>query len=324
MNRHGILIGFLVLLLTVIGARGEEPPRSRTFFLTYEAAITELAPGTTVRIWLPVPPSDGDQQVTLYEEHRPGNGSSGKETTYGNTVLYVEAKAGEDGRVECSRRYKVTRRQVLEDTKTELTREEVNLYLKPNATVPLDGKPLTLLAGKELPEPPVERGRALFDVVNGHMRYSKEGTGWGRGDAVWACEKGYGNCTDFHSLFMSLARAKNLPTRFEIGFALPEKRGEGEVTGYHCWAKFSPGGKGWVPVDISEANKDPKHKDDYFGRLTPDRVMFSTGRDLVLVPKQDGPPINFFVYPYAEVDGKPWPAEKITLRCRYEDWAGNK
>jgi hypothetical protein len=33
-------------------------------------------------------------------------------------------------------------------------------------------------------------------------------------------------------------------------------------------------------------------------------VELSKGRDLVLTPKQQGDPLNYFVYPYAEVDGK--------------------
>ena len=100
---------------------------------------------------------------------------------------------------------------------------------------------------------------------------------------------------------------------------LPEKRGSGEIAGYHCWAKFKPQGKGWVPVDISEANKNPKLKDYYFGNLTENRLTFSTGRDLSLTPKQDGPPLNFFVYPYVEVGGKPYPADKVGRRFSFED-----
>jgi hypothetical protein len=57
----------------------------------------------------------------------------------------------------------------------------------------------------------------------------------------------------------------------------------------------------------------------YFGNLTADRVALSIGRDLTLVPKQDGPPLNFFVYPYAEVDGKPLAAEKIKRKVSFED-----
>jgi transglutaminase-like putative cysteine protease len=150
------------------------------------------------------------------------------------------------------------------------------------------------------------------------MKYSKEGTGWGRGDSVWACDSRYGNCTDFHSLFMSLARAKEIPARFEIGFMLPNDKPEGAVTGYHCWAYFFANER-WVPVDISEADKNPSLREYYFGNLTANRVTFSTGRDIVLTPPQTGDPINFFVYPYVEVHGKPLPPEGLKVRFSYND-----
>jgi transglutaminase-like putative cysteine protease len=204
----------------------------------------------------------------------------------------------------------------------ELSKEDagrIARFLQPDAKVPTDGRPLELIKGKKLPTDQEAAARVLYDVVNGHMRYSKEGTGWGRGDAAWACDSRYGNCTDFHSLFIALARSEKIPARFEIGFGLPEKRGSGDVAGYHCWAKFKPEGKGWVPVDISEANKNPKMKDYYFGNLTEDRVTFSTGRQITLAPKQDGPPLNFFVYPYVEVGGKPYPADKVKRKFGYED-----
>jgi transglutaminase-like putative cysteine protease len=151
------------------------------------------------------------------------------------------------------------------------------------------------------------------------MRYSKEGTGWGRGDAVWACENGHGNCSDFHSLFIALARASKIPAKFEIGFPLPPRRGAGAIVGYHCWAFFRPEGKGWMPVDISEANKDPQRRDYYFGNLTEDRVAFSTGRDFNLVPRQAGPPLNFFIDPYVEVDSKPYPRTLIQTKYSFKD-----
>jgi transglutaminase-like putative cysteine protease len=83
----------------------------------------------------------------------------------------------------------------------------VDLFLKPDAKVPIDAKPLSLLEGKKLPGEQLQLARLLYDVVNNHMRYSKEGTGWGQGDAVWACDNKYGNCSDFHSLFISLSRS---------------------------------------------------------------------------------------------------------------------
>ncbi len=69
----------------------------------------------------------------------------------------------------------------------------------------------------------------MYDVVDEHMKYRKDGEGWGRGDAVWACDSKFGNCTDFHSLFISMARGNKIPSKFEMGFSIPAKRGAGLI-----------------------------------------------------------------------------------------------
>jgi hypothetical protein len=38
------------------------------------------------------------------------------------------------------------------------------------------------------------------------------------------------------------------------------------------------------------------------------RVFFTFGRDIRLSPLQKGGPLNYFIYPYAELDGKPFSA----------------
>jgi hypothetical protein len=53
--------------------------------------------------------------------------------------------------------------------------------------------------------------------------------------------------------------------------------------------------------------------------LTADRVTFSTGRDLTLEPKQNAGPLNFFVYPYVEVDGKAYPQVKIARKFSFKE-----
>jgi transglutaminase-like putative cysteine protease len=182
---------------------------------------------------------------------------------------------------------------------------------------------MRLLADREMPTDSLAQSRVMYDVVVDHMEYRKDKPGWGRGDASWAAESGYGNCTDFHSLFISLARNEHIPATFEIGFPIPPQRGSGDVAGYHCWAKFKPAGHGWVPVDVSEARRNPDKRDYFFGHLCENRIAFSTGRDLILVPKQDGPPVNFFVYPYVEVNGAPYPAERIKQNFTYQDLPTN-
>lgn len=44
--------------------------------------------------------------------------------------------------------------------------------------------------------------------------------------------------------------------------------------------------------------------------------MFSEGRDLELVRAQ---PLNFLVYPYSEVGGKPLAAGNVELQFAFED-----
>jgi hypothetical protein len=295
-----------------------EPAKVREFNFRYEATITGLKPGQTARVWLPVPASNEDQKVEIVKRELPAEGKIDKEAKYGNEILYVEAPAGDDGKVMLAMTYRVKRLEVRGES-AKVTDAERELFLQPDKLVPIGGKPTTLLDGKKLPEDPLMKARLFYDIVNMHMKYSKEGTGWGRGDAEWACDSRFGNCSDFHSLFISLARTHKMPAKFEIGFPLPVKHGKGEIPGYHCWAKFSPDGQKWVAVDISEANKDPSMAEYYFGNLTADRVALSVGRDLTLVPKQAGPPLNFFVYPYAEVEGKPVAGENIKRNVSYED-----
>lgn len=309
----------VLVLLPCLTPEKAEAPRSRTFLFTYAGSVTGLKPGERARVWLPKPPSNDYQDAAVESKDLPAGAKAEREPTLGNDMWYFEAPAGADGTIPFRVTYKITRREVRGDGKVTENESQLARLLQPTPLVPTDGKPLELLKDKPVPQDQLAAGKLFYDLVNNHMRYSKEGTGWGRGDAVWACQSGYGNCTDFHSLFMSLARSRQIPAKFEIGFPLPPKRGEGEIPGYHCWAWFRPKGKGWVPVDISEANKsmDPKLRAYYFGNLTEDRVVFTTGRDLDLAPRQAGKPLNFFVYPYVEVDGKPY--EKVTRKFMFED-----
>lgn len=305
----------------VAADQAEQTIDSRAFLFTYSAKVTGLEPGQEARIWLPVATTNDDQVVTVVKQSPEGKIT--KESKYGNSIYYLQAKAGVDGSLPVSITYRVNRREVRGDANAgTISRAEAELFLKPDAKVPVAGKPLMLLVDKSLPSNQFQLGRSLYETVNEHMVYSKDQPGWGTGDAEWACDSRFGNCTDFHSLFISLSRVKGMPAKFEMGFSIPEEVGAGEVKGYHCWAKFNPEGKGWVPVDISEADKHPEMSEYYFGNLTADRVAFTVGRDITLEPRQDGPPLNFFIYPYVEVDGKAYPTEKVERAFSYEDLSG--
>ena len=164
---------------------------------------------------------------------------------------------------------------------------------------------------------PLRKARKLYDHVVSTVRYDKSGTGWGRGDAQYACDVRVGNCTDFHSLFIAEARSLHVPARFIMGVPLPEDRTEGTIPGYHCWAEFYVEGRGWLPVDCSEASKFPEKKDTLFCALDAHRVAFTLGRDIRL-PNADGGPLNYAIYPYVEIDGKPHSDIKTTFSFKDE------
>jgi uncharacterized protein (TIGR03000 family) len=302
--------------------------RTRSFLFTYAGAVKELAPGTPARVWIPMATTNGQQDVAIASQTIPGTVQIAQDRTYRNTILSFEGKANDQGVIPFEVTYRVDRKEVRTDAVGHLfvkpaPGDKIDRYLRPDAKVPVTGKPLELLSAqlrdKDLPDDPFAAARVLYDVVNRYMTYKKEGTGWGQGDVLWACDSKYGNCSDFHSLFISMARGNGIASKFEMGFPLPPKHGSGAVGGYHCWAWFLAGDKGWVPVDISEANQHPERTDYCFGNLCENRVSFSVGRDIDLEPRQSGPPLNFFIYPYVEVNGKSYPAEKVQRSFSFKD-----
>lgn len=297
-------------------------PAKRHFEFVYSGVITDLPKDATVRAWIPLPPSNQEQRVVRKVTEIPGKARETQETVHGNRMLFVEFQAKSANELPFRLEYDVTRNELnslASKGGERLTSEQKRIYSAPNRLVPIDGKPASLLDGSELPKDPIESGRFLYDLVENYMSYDKSNPGFGQGDVLWACDSKTGNCTDFHSLFISLARNQQIPAFFEIGFPLPVERGQGKVGGYHCWAKYYAKDHGWVPVDISEADKHPDLREYYFGNLSENRMAFSKGRDIDLEPKQSGESLNYFVFPHVEVDGKLWPRAKIKMEFQYRD-----
>lgn len=318
-----ILCGLALIPILAFVAReptSEALPRSRTFVLTYRATVRHLPEGAkALDLWLPLPRTDRNQTIHRLAVDAPGPLTIGRETRFGNHCFHIRVEAPE-APVAVTLTVEATRK---EDTGGDLvlSDEERSLSLRDEPLVPLDGpvRQLALEATGGLTTD-AEKARAVYEKVVGMMRYDKGGTGWGRGDALFACDAKRGNCTDFHALVIGMARSVGIPARFAIGLPLPEERGSGEIPGYHCWAELYIDGRGWVPVDASEASRHPARRDYFFGHHDENRLEFSRGRDLRLVPPQQGPPLNFFVYPYAEVDGRPH--EAIDRKFLFRDLGG--
>jgi hypothetical protein len=86
--------------------------------------------------------------------------------------------------------------------------------IAPDSLIPTDGKIKALaveVTGSQ--SGTVAKAKAAYDYLFTNMRYDKTGSGWGRGDAVWACDAKRGNCTDFHSPFIGMLRADGTKTK---------------------------------------------------------------------------------------------------------------
>ncbi|HVN21917.1 MAG TPA: transglutaminase domain-containing protein [Dongiaceae bacterium] len=302
-------------------------PPSRSIRFTYRFSVQDIPQGTKrVRVWVPVAQTDQHQTVRLLGVQAPVKTRMTQEPEYGNHMMYAEIANPAPGKAEFSIEYKVTRREYSRGDYAHLKRTDqqpalvpasMNRLVEPDSLIPTDGRIKELavkVTGSEAGT--VAKARAAYEYLFTTMRYDKTGSGWGRGDAVWACDAKRGNCTDFHSPFIGMLRADQIPARFDIGFPLPEDKDKGEIAGYHCWAEFYAAKTGWIPVDISEAWKAKEKHEYFFGSVDANRVQVSTGRDITLSPEQDGPALNYFVYPYVEVDGKPY--DKIEKHFSFE------
>src|SRR6266567_3461581 len=299
---------------------------SRHFTFHYDFTVKNLPPGKKVRIWIPVAQSDAYQEVKVVSVHGSMPLEKARESRFGNEIYYVETLRAAPADLHFKIEYDAMRHERVALNPTPhvvaaaLTNKEKQEDLQPDALVPITGLPADLAVKATLGKTqPLDKARAIYDYVFTTMKYDKTGTGWGRGDVLYVCDARKGNCTDFHSLFIAMARSQGIPARFEIGFPLPPDKHSSEIAGYHCWAEFFNPQNGWIPVDISEAWKHPEKKDYFFGAHDDNRVQFSIGRDLRLSPPQQGDPLNYFVYPYVEIGGKEH--QNIALEFSFADFA---
>ncbi|MHC4637018.1 MAG: transglutaminase-like domain-containing protein [Planctomycetota bacterium] len=278
-------------LLGVIKGRDE-------FEFLYRATLPEIT--ETGHMWIPLPRTDPFQTVEVKSIKAPGQREILQDREHGNSVLFLTLDPQDSGKT-IEIRSKIHR---LEKAVYASQTPAPKQYLNPERLVPA-GEKFRSIAEKvvEGKKGDLVRARALYDHVIDRMRYMKHGSGWGKGDAVYACDARTGNCTDFHSYFIALCRAVGIPARFAIGAAIPSERNEGGIDGYHCWAEFYTDGR-WWPVDISEGDKCSALSTYYFGHHPANRVELSRGRDLVLEPGPASGPINFLAYPVLEISRK--------------------
>jgi hypothetical protein len=324
-------LSLMMAVFLLIGSAQAQTPRQRLFSFEYSATVHDVpADAGKVDLWLPVPHNDPYQKITGLRVDSPVSYKI-QSAQYGNRMLHLIVSEPKQSVLTVAVRFTAVRYEhlntaLLDGDGTAAVKQEkasdpdLARWLQPDRLVPLDDKIRAWareVVAQAQAKTDLEKARAIYNHVVATVKYDKSGQGWGRGDIYYACDARRGNCTDFHAIFIGYCRALGIPARFSIGFPLPRERGEGQISGYHCWAECFIRGIGWIPVDAFEAAKDPSRRKYFFGAHDENRIEFTRGRDLTLTPKQSAEPINYFIYPYAEIDGRTHTA--IDKTFRYQD-----
>ena len=229
---------FFAVILVFQGVPTALADGSRTFTYKYDVEVGPVPEGEgPVEVFIPIARADSHQEILSREVTASIPGEVKAEDQYGNLFWRGRVEKSDGKPIHVSATYAV-RRHVFKNEligkvkRTEMTvREKVDhaLFLGPNERVPVSGELVTRMAKEIAPGEtnPAVVARAIFVYVVDTMEYKKGGKGWGNGDTHWACSERYGNCTDFHALFISLARVRGIPAKFAIGSAVPEGKSQG-------------------------------------------------------------------------------------------------
>ena len=330
------LVALAGAIVACRGGGGSAPrpalPTLTTQF-TVTATIPALRPDTRqLDVWVPLPSDSEWQTVHDVYVDSPVPYKITRETQFGNRMVYLHAdkpRSAFSVIVRCAVARKTV--QVLTPGSAPQNVTDTDVFgrtprlLAADKRVPIGGY-YGDIAHRVTAQKTgaVDKMRAIFEHTVASMQYDykKESPHLGEGDVAFVCDYKKGNCSDLHSYMISLARSEGIPAILEFGFPItgipladpiPQ---EGSIGGYHCWMWFQTPRHGWIPLDAADARrwldaKRPEVKEKLFGSLVLERaaVAFSRGRDLTLVPAQKGPPLNYFIYPYAEADGSPTPAK---------------
>lgn len=287
-------------LLAVSAAPATAGAPARKFDLAWTIQVDKIPDGAkSAVVWVAIPQELPEQDVADLKLDPAYRWKIVEDPTFHNRVAEVTVP-DPPASFTIDLHAKVTRRPVDAPRKAKLDAKQRELYLRKEALVSLSPRMHAIADSVG------NSSRARYDYVLATMDYDKTVPGWGNGDSERACDVRKGNCTDFHSLFMSLSRAEGVPAVFEMGYPTTAEGETNKVGGYHCWAWFYDDAAGaWVPVDISEADKHPEKAEYFYGHLDADRITFSRGRDVTL-PGMKGSPLNYLPCgAYVEVDGAP-------------------
>jgi len=312
----------LFLLLALLIFSGTAWGRTATGSVTMTFDLSGHEPGKEARLWIPYPVSDPNQVIS--DIRWDGNFSEAAVYTdreNGVPMLYARWDKATSNR-KLTLTFRAEREEQLRRdlplAETAFNPADFSRYLGATSMGPTDGPVKALadqiVAGKKTN---LEKARAIYDWTVDNTFRDPKTRGCGLGDVPHLLNRPGGKCADISSIYVALARAAGVPTREILGIRLGKKDGQDISKWQHCWAEFYQPGYGWVPVDPADVRKamlkqnlkleDPKVaelREYYWGGVDPYRIRLSEGRDLQLNPPQQGPSINYLMYPFAQIGDK--------------------
>lgn len=295
---------------------------SGTVTMTVKPGVT--AGSKVVNLWLPYPVSDASQKIsdmTVSGNHA----SSAVYTDPGSGAMFLHASwPAVSGQPELTMTFHVNldsrRLAELRDSGEPIPAPIRAQYLRSTPEIPADlfrDQAEAIVTGKSSI---LDKARAIYDwtVENTFRDPEVKGCGLGKPGRTLSECKGGGKCADLSSIYVTMARAAGVPARDVYGLRQGTAK-SGDMTGdYHCWAEFYLPGTGWVPVDPADVRKmmlvnKLELKDEatatwrefFWGGDDLFRITLNTdSRGVQLTPAQQGEPVSYFMYPFAQVDGQ--------------------
>ena len=292
--------------------------------VTFDVNLKDAAKADKAELWLPYPMSDANQTITFVDVK--SNGAKiGVENDPKAGAVYLHAVWTKPAKVpSLTMSFRVdshyTKNTDIKETKDAFP-PEVRKYLEATASLPID-KGFCAEASMEFlkKETVLEKAQGIYRwVLENTFRDEsvKEGCGLGLPIRTISEKSGGGKCADISSVFVALARASGIPTRDVYGLRVDPAK-SGEITGnYHCWTEFYVPGTGWVMADPADVRKkmlneniekvdDAKKWSDFFwaGDELFRIALNRDTRETVLSESTAKTPLTYFMYPYAEIDGK--------------------
>ncbi|MCR6654247.1 MAG: transglutaminase domain-containing protein [Opitutus sp.] len=308
------------LAFTTVRAAATEDV-TRTYRVQQAVSLTDIpADAKNVKWWVAIPQDDRFQRVLdLAVVSSPGKWSIVREPDHGNRFMLIEVENPGATSLTSTIEFTLRRESVFVEIDADkvgpITDTHRGLFvdeLRQDAPHMRVSKRIAKLAEETCGnESNVYRQATLLlnAVADYADHYSKDPTKphCGVGDAEDCMTNAGGCCTDLHSMFIALARARGIPARLQMGYRLREPNEGKEVDpGYRCWAEYFVPNYGWVPADIVEAD-DPKGlgRTRWFTGLTERRLWLNEGREFDLAGRAiTEKRVNTMVIGYAEIDGE--------------------